>query len=115
MSKFFYLIALLLVVTQSGLTSDVHGYTPQGNITLIENITNLGYSPDQKHLIVLADTLDNDTFAHYYGYRLNEKQLVKIDDDGTKDVKPSAFAFSKKGDWLVVGTSWGAVYGYPIV
>lgn len=41
--------------------------------------------------------------------------MVKIGDGGEKDVKPSAFAFSKNGDWLVVGTSWGAVYGYQIV
>ena len=57
----------------------------------------------------------DDTFVHYYGYRLNQKQNVTIVDKRATSTKPSAFAFSKDGKWLVVGTSWGAVYGYQIV
>jgi hypothetical protein len=105
MSKSFYLTALLLALIQLSLTASPHDYESQDSITLIPNITNFGYSPNQKHLIVLADSLPIDTFAHYYGYRLNQKQDVKIVDNSTNSTKPSAFAFSKDGQWLVVGTN----------
>ena len=62
---------LLLVLAQLTIHADIHNYTTQGSIELVPNIINVGYSPDQKHLIVLADAAENNTFVHYHGLRLN--------------------------------------------
>lgn len=71
MDKLFYAFILLLIA-QTVLAADPHNYDPQGQIELIPNISKLAYSPDQKHLVVLAENLPNNSFTHYYGLRLNQ-------------------------------------------
>ena len=71
MDKFFYAFTLLLIA-QTVLAADPHDYTGQGQIELLPGISKLAYSPDQKHLVVLADNLPNNSFTHYYGLRLNQ-------------------------------------------
>jgi hypothetical protein len=71
MDKVFYAFALLLIA-QSVLAVAPHNYTGQGQIELLPGINKLAYSPDQKHLVVLADNLPPNAFIHYYGLRLNQ-------------------------------------------
>jgi hypothetical protein len=71
MDKLFYTFTLLLIA-QSVLAVAPHEYTGQGQIELIPNISKLAYSPDQKHLVILADNLPDNSFTHYYGLRLNQ-------------------------------------------
>jgi hypothetical protein len=71
MDKLFYAFILLLIA-QSVLAADPHNYDSQGQIELIPGISKLAYSPDQKHLVVLANNLPNNSFTHYYGLRLNQ-------------------------------------------
>jgi hypothetical protein len=111
MNKFILFTILTLFAVNAIPNEDVVPYDDQGTYTLVPNILNLGYSPDQLGLVVLTSNNVKDTFYYYSGYRLNQQNLIKIGDD-TYDIVPSAFAFSSDSKWLIIGTSYGAVYGF---
>lgn len=72
MSKIF-LVLLLTVVTMSALNEDVpNAYKFQDNMVLVNDILNLGYSVDQKHLVVLQNGVQ-DHFLIYEGIQGDKK------------------------------------------
>ncbi len=81
----------------------------------MENIHDIGFSPDQKHLVVLQK-LNQAEFIVYEGYRLNKLPNVKITEDKNKknETTLTSFAFSPNNDLLVVGSIEGAIYGFKI-
>lgn len=77
------------------------------------NIINLGYSPDQKHLVIVtADGLNK--FYIREGLRMNDKVTVTIVDDSPKTINLAMHAFSADNSLLIVGTKEGSVYGFAI-
>ncbi len=67
-----------LITVNPADTADIPDeYSDGGNITLIPNILNLGYSPDQKLLVVL-ETDASGFFYTFNGFRYNGKQTVTI-------------------------------------
>lgn len=107
-------VLLLVIAIQATLQDDFNAYNFQGEIDLVDNIQNAGYSPDQRNLVILTSDA-TDTFVFYESLRLTTPKTVTIVDDGIFNVKPSAFAFSKDSQWLLIGTTYGAVYVYEIV
>ncbi len=76
------------------------------------NIINLGYSPDQKHLVIVTGDGVNKFYIRE-GLRMNEKVTVTITDD-TPKINLATHAFSPDNSLLVVGTKEGSVYGFTI-
>jgi hypothetical protein len=113
MTKNLLACLTLLLLLQTALNQEPKAYDSQGQLELVPNILNFGYSPDQRNLVVLTTDALN-TFVFYEGLRLNSPKIVNITDEGDFKIKPSAFAFSQNGAWLVIGTSYGAVYGYRV-
>lgn len=113
MNKFILFTILAIFAVNAIPNEDPVPYDDQGTYTLVPNILNLGYSPDQLGLVVLTSNNEKDTFIYYSGYRLNTKTTITIG-DATYDIVPSAFAFSSDSKWLIIGTSYGAVYGFQL-
>lgn len=107
----FILFFTLLIVTLTAQPSFTE-YTDQEIITLDTPVASLGYSQDQKHLVVLPVGV-KEQFYVYEGVRMNKKVPITITDDETT-VSIVSFEFSNDNSMLVVGTSEGSVYGFVI-
>lgn len=69
---------VLTVLTVSVLTENAPStYKGQENITLVDKILNLGYSMDQKNLVVLQDGVQG-SFMIYEGIRGNMNRSIVI-------------------------------------
>lgn len=67
------LLVIFALLTLSVFADLPDTYTKGDDVTLIANILNAGFSPDQKWLVVLQKNLD-DKFFVYDGIRLNNPQ-----------------------------------------
>lgn len=112
MNKNLFLLAVGLLVIALQASDNFIQYNEQTPLELEANILNLGYSPDQKVLVVLTkDTLGK--FYVYEGIRLNTQKTINLIDEDYV-INPATFAFSQDNSTLIVGSKEGSVYGFPI-
>lgn len=71
------LIGLLIVGLYAQV--DVAQYSEQGKLVLETDILNLGYSPNQRNLVVLTNAAQGKFYV-YNGIRPNTPQIVNIVD-----------------------------------
>ena len=112
MSKnlFIFVFALLIV----SLTADLPftKYTQQETIFPEADVVSLGYSLDQKHLVLLTKGAP-EQFMIYEGVRMDKPVTVTIADVDFS-VSVVSFAFSPDNNMLVIGSKEGSVYGFAI-
>jgi hypothetical protein len=107
---FIFIFALLTV----SLTADLpfNKYTQQEIIPLEAEVVSLGYSLDQKHLVLLTKGAP-EQFMIYDGVRMDKPVNVTIADVNFS-VSIVSFAFSPDNSMLVIGSKEGSVYGFAI-
>jgi hypothetical protein len=110
MNKILFNLSICLLIIGSTAQIQATDYSEEGTLKLEANILNLGYSPDQRTLVVLTNGAEGK-FTIFEGIKSDVPRTIDIV-DGTLTISPSVFAFASDNSMLIVGSKEGSVYGF---